>query len=411
MNAAVTFAGVSKVYRGFGGLAGGDRTIKEALSAWLGTERADAAEQANEFRALDDVSFEIAEGEAFGLIGHNGAGKSTLLKILAKITAPSSGEVRVRGRVGSLLEVGTGFHPELTGRENVYLAGAIQGMSLVQVRARFEEIVAFSEIERFLDMPVKRYSSGMYTRLAFSVAAHMDPDVLLVDEALAVGDVQFQRKCLARMRHLVAGSRTVVLVSHNPYSIASLCQRAAWLDHGRLKSVGEAGNVLAGYLDSIKSHRMNHSWTGDEGDDALRLRSTYVRFAEDDGPRTDRPICIGFRAELRQPIRNLVAAVELASDQGTLLAYSAHDDALSPPAEEHSPGEFSWELTIPPNTLAAGVYMLNFDFGVHNERRIIDRAGGLMFELANPAGIGRRFPAEKWHGVLRPAWAWRRTGR
>jgi lipopolysaccharide transport system ATP-binding protein len=411
MSAAVSLNGVSKVYRSAQGAAAEPRTIKEAIVRPLrrafGAAR--AAEPA-EFRALDDVSFDIDEGQAFGLIGRNGAGKSTLLKIISKITAPSGGELRVHGRVGSLLEVGAGFHPELSGRENVFLAGALNGMLPAWIRRRFDEIVAFSEIEAFLDMPVKHYSSGMYMKLAFSVAAHMDPDILLVDEALAVGDIPFQRKCLARMRQLVANSRTVVLVSHNPHSISTFCQSAAWLDQGRLVRAGESGEVLAAYLDSIKSHRMTHRWTGDEGDEVLRLRSTYVRFADGGSPRTDRAIRIGFRAELRQPVRNLVAAVELASEQGALLAYSAHDDALPPPAEVHPPGEFAWELTVPPNTLAAGVYSVNFDFGVHNQRRIIDRAGGLMFELENPAGLGRRFPAEKWNGILRPAWAWRPAG-
>ncbi len=408
MSAAVTFAGVSKVYRGVDGRAPGDRTIKAAIGGWL-RRPGSGADPAREFRALDDVSFEIEEGEAFGLIGNNGAGKSTLLKILAKVTAPSSGEVRYRGRVGSLLEVGTGFHPELSGRENVLLAGAIQGMSPSQVRGRFEEIVAFAEVEPFLEMPVKHYSSGMYTRLAFSVAAHMDPDILLVDEALSVGDVPFQRKCVARMRALVAASRVVVFVSHNQAAISNFCHRAAWLDCGRVAKVGDASEVVSAYLDTIQQRRMIERWSGDEGDENLRLRSTYVRFPDERGGFTDGAIFIGFRAELLRPIRDLVAAVELSNERDGLLAYSAHDDALPPPAGEHAPGEFAWELVVPPNTLAAGTYAVNFDFGIHNKRRIIDRAGGLLFELKNSSGLGRRFPAEKWSGVFRPSWAWRRV--
>lgn len=404
MSEAIRFSEVSKVYRGIGG-----RTLRESLSGWLRPGGRTAAGPATEFRALDEVSFDIAEGEAFGLVGHNGAGKSTVLKILSKVTAPTSGEVRVRGRVGSLLEVGTGFHPELSGRENVQLSAAIQGMSPARLRSRFDEIVAFSEVERFLDMPVKHYSSGMYTRLAFSVAAHLDPDILLVDEALAVGDVPFQRKCVARMRQLLSESRTVVLVSHNQATISNFCRRAAWLDHGRLVRSGDAGDVVAAYLESVQGWRAVERWSGDTGDERLRLRATWVRFPDACGASTEGAVCIGFRAKILQPIRDLVAAVELSSDQGSLLAYTAHDDALPPPAIEHAPGDFAWEVMIPPNTLAAGAYAVNFDFGIHNRLRIIDRIGGLAFALKSDAGLGRRFPAEKWHSVLRPSWAWRKV--
>jgi lipopolysaccharide transport system ATP-binding protein len=404
MSAAITVAGVSKVYRG----TGADRTLRETLAGWFGAPDA-GAQRAREFHALADVSLEIGEGEAFGLVGPNGAGKSTLLKILSRITPPTRGEVRLRGRVGSLLEVGTGFHPELSGRENVFLAGAIQGMSLAQVRGRFDEIVAFSGVESFIDAPVKHYSSGMYMRLAFSVAAHMDPDILLVDEALAVGDLEFQQKCVARMRALVAASRVVVLVSHNPSAISSFCGRAAWLDRGRLAAIGDAGEVAAAYLESVHGRRMVEGWSGDEGDEHLRLRSTWVRYPDERGRRTDGAVCIGFRAEILKPVRDLVAAIELSNAQGALLAYSAHDDTLPPPAGEHAPGDFSWEVTIPPHVLAEGAYAVNFDFGIHNRRRIVDRAGGLVFELKNSAGLGRRFPAEKWSGVFRPSWAWRRV--
>jgi len=403
---AISLAQVSKVYQ----TTGRDGSLKESLTHSLRRLwGAQPARVAAEFRALDDVSLEIREGEAFGLVGRNGAGKSTLLKILSKVTAPTSGAVSLRGRVGSLLEVGTGFHPELTGRENIYLAGGIQGMSGAEVRRRFDDIVAFSDVESFLDEPVKRYSSGMYLRLAFAVAAHMDPDILLVDEALAVGDIPFQRRCLARMREMLKHGRTVVLVSHNPRSIVHFCQRAAWLDRGRLVNVGEAPDVMAAYLQSVTVAGLVLRWEGDAGDELLRLRATCVEPEGMEGFVSHAPIRIGFEVELRSPIQDLVAAVELRTEEGVLLAYSAHDDALPPPAPLHAPGRFAWELSLPPNTLAAGTYEVVFDFGVHNQRRIIADAGNLRFEVRNPAGLGRRFPAEKWRGVLRPAWAWRRV--
>jgi lipopolysaccharide transport system ATP-binding protein len=201
-----------------------------------------------EIWALRDVSLDIAEGEAVGLIGHNGAGKSTLLKILTRITEPTSGQVVLRGRVGSLLEVGTGFHPELTGRENIFLNGAILGMSRAEIRASFDAIVQFAEIEVFLDTPVKRYSSGMYVRLAFAVAAHLTPEILLVDEVLSVGDIQFQRRCLGRMSEVARSGRTVVFVSHNLGSIEDLCSRAVLLSGGQVVKAGPAREVISHYL-------------------------------------------------------------------------------------------------------------------------------------------------------------------
>src|SRR3974390_2465296 len=206
-------------------------------------------DETEEFWALKDVSFEVKQGEVLGIIGRNGAGKSTLLKVLSRITEPSEGRVTLRGRVASLLEVGTGFHNELTGRENIFLNGAILGMTQKEIRQKFDEIVAFAEVEKFLDTPVKRYSSGMYVRLAFAVAAHLDPEILIVDEVLAVGDAEFQKKCLGKMDEVSQREgRTVLFVSHNMGIISSLCQSAIWIDAGVIRQRGAARDVVGEYL-------------------------------------------------------------------------------------------------------------------------------------------------------------------
>ncbi len=256
MSRAISVEHVSKAYR-LGTI--GSRALGQDLNRWwamlrgrpdplLTVAHEDHARRIGEqFWALDDVTFDVQEGEVLGLIGRNGAGKSTLLKILSQVTAPTSGQIRMRGRIGSLLEVGTGFHPELTGRENIFLNGAILGMTKVEIRRQFDEIVAFSECEEFIDTPVKRYSSGMYVRLAFAVAAHLEPEILIVDEVLAVGDAQFQRKCLGKMRDVSRHGRTILFVSHSMQAISALCTRGLLVRDGRIAFDGDAKSAIEAY--------------------------------------------------------------------------------------------------------------------------------------------------------------------
>ena len=255
-NPAISIENLSKRYTIGHQRANGDgmrHAIESAMRAplaWLRSSRQKKLRQVD-FWALKDVSFQIKQGEVVGIIGRNGAGKSTLLKILSRITVPTEGRIRIDGRIASLLEVGTGFHQELTGRENIFLNGAILGMTRAEIIRKFDEIVEFSGIEEFLDTPVKRYSSGMYVRLAFAVAAHLEPEILIVDEVLAVGDAAFQKKCLGKMASFAQSGRTVLFVSHNMEAIRTLCQRGIWLKDGRLHKDGKADEIVEDYFNSI----------------------------------------------------------------------------------------------------------------------------------------------------------------
>lgn len=243
-----------------------------------------------DFWALKDVSFEVKQGDRVGIIGRNGAGKSTLLKILSRITEPTSGEVRIKGRVASLLEVGTGFHPELTGRENVFLNGAILGMNKTEIRKKFDEIVAFAEVEKFLDTPVKRYSSGMYVRLAFAVAAHLEPEILVVDEVLAVGDAAFQKKCLGKMEEVSKGGRTILFVSHNMATMQNLCSRAILLKSGEVISTGSPESTIQAYLnEGFYSTDWDNLLTIHQRKGKGDVRFSKLSFTNSIGNRTDSP--------------------------------------------------------------------------------------------------------------------------
>ena len=283
-----------------------------------------------EFWALKNLSFEIKRGDVVGIIGRNGAGKSTLLKVLSRITEPSEGRVTIKGRVASLLEVGTGFHPELTGRENIFLNGAVLGMTRAEIKLKFDEIVAFAEVEKFLDTPVKRYSSGMYVRLAFAVAAHMEPDILIVDEVLAVGDVEFQKKCLGKMSDVAHGGRTILFVSHNMGSVASLCQNAIRMQAGQIVASGPARSVINSYL-ALPTSSVRASFAPRKGKPAI----TGVRLDEEALRCGDFIAAVDFESPfpLRPPVIGLVvtnhAGIPVWGTNGRIHRWERTDFAVS----------------------------------------------------------------------------------
>lgn len=372
MPPAIRAESISKCYR-IGGRREGYRTLRDSLaeaamapirglrrlfqSKTLETESSE-----REHWALQDVSFEIQQGEVVGLIGRNGAGKSTLLKLLSRITEPTAGRVELRGRVLSLLEVGTGFHQELSGRENIYLNGAILGMSKLEIDRKFDDIVAFAEVEKFLDTPAKRYSSGMYVRLAFAVAAHLDAEVLLIDEVLAVGDAAFQRKCLDRIRTLAGSGGTVIFVSHNMGTVTSVCQSALVLDGGRLVGQGEAREQARLYLNMLGERSASDLTKRADRSGSGIARLTELRFL--DGQ--DRPVehalggepltlRITYRAE--RPLANAEIHVWLCNEQGqnaVMLSSRFSGDLL-----ESLPAAGALECRIPEMNLAPGSYLLN----------------------------------------------------
>ncbi len=315
------------------------------------------------FWALDDVSFEVSKGEVLGIIGRNGAGKSTLLKILSRITKPTRGQAALNGRVGSLLEVGTGFHPELTGRENIYLNAAILGMRRAEVERQFDEIVAFAEVDDFIDTPVKRYSSGMYVRLAFAVAAHLEPEILLIDEVLAVGDAAFQKKCLGKMGDVTRNGRTILFVSHNMQAIGRLCPRAILLDQGRIEKVGPTADVVATYLHAGYGLHAEKSWpdlSASPGNQIIRLNS--VRMCNEATATAQtfdscEPIGVEIGYTVLQRTNDLAAEFVVYDAFGNLLFTSAnqYDDRFLTP---HEPGAYLTTCWIPGNLMTEGTFCI-----------------------------------------------------
>jgi len=367
------------------------------------------------FWALKEVSFEVKRGQVVGIIGRNGAGKSTLLKILARITEPTRGRAEIHGRVGSLLEVGTGFHPELTGRDNIYLNGAILGMKKVEIRRKFDEIVAFADLERFLDTPVKRYSSGMYVRLAFAVAAHLEPEILIVDEVLAVGDGSFQKKCLRKMEDVGKQGRTVLFVSHSMPAITRLCERAILLDKGSVLQDGPSDLVASSYLTSGLGTAAVREWVDPEkapGGEVARLRA--VRVKGQDGKTAEtidigEPVFVEMEYDVIKPGYKLLAHLQFYNEVG-VHAFSAHDVDPSWRRRPRPVGRYTSTVQVPGNLLSEGTMFVGAGLEtldpVMVEVYLLDLVAFHVTENLSSSHSARGDYAGKMGGVVRPLLKW-----
>jgi len=410
MSAVIKVENVSKVYnlgaigsntlsddinRMFARFTGKEDPIKK-VSAGYGEDRSIHV-------ALRDVNFEVNDGEVLGIIGKNGAGKSTLLKILSRITSPTTGDVKMKGRVASLLEVGTGFHPELTGRENIYLNGAILGMTRNEVALKFDEIVEFSGVAKFIDTPVKRYSSGMYVRLAFAVAAHLEPEILIVDEVLAVGDAEFQKKCLGKMKDVSSNQgRTVLFVSHNMTAIKNLCNRVVYLQNGTISEIGTADSVVNKYLQNYHSTELTKTWNEEgksPGNSYINIKKVEIissKLDESEVITVNDQIDILIEFENHVPDINLNLSLFLWNIS-EVCVFNAISNQI-----RTEKSLYKAVLTIPANLLNDDIYNVEIRFIKDIESSLFNHTAVASFEVIDTAVRGG-FWHDKWVGVVRPA--------
>ncbi len=399
-------------------------TLKDALSAAVRVvlekvrspqHMAGLYSTREEFWALKDVSLEALQGERVGIIGRNGAGKSTLLKILSRITEPTTGRIHIKGRVASLLEVGTGFHPELTGRENIFLNGAVLGMSKAEVRKKFDEIVAFAEVEKFLDTPVKRYSSGMYVRLAFAVAAHLEPEILIVDEVLAVGDLAFQRKCLGKMEHVANEGRTLLFVSHNMSSILSLTQRCLRFESGRIVTAGPSADVVREYIRQVEAAGERSgkivltSLARDENIVGKKARYEWIRLLNSKGEETPvlserEPFVVELCFRVYEPLRHVQLGCTVKTLEDEIKLFTVPSPEFS---SHFRPGLYSVQLRCDPNYLRPGDYVLMLRlFGDAMRQDHLSEAAFLNIHPAASDQDGN-LPHQRWiKGYLQFDYSW-----
>ncbi|MEM9446969.1 MAG: ABC transporter ATP-binding protein [Cyanobacteria bacterium P01_E01_bin.6] len=368
--------------------------------------------KSEEFWALKDVSFEVKRGDRIGIIGRNGAGKSTLLKILSRITEPTAGRVHLKGRVASLLEVGTGFHPELTGRENIFLNGAILGMSKQEISHKFDEIVAFAEVEKFLNTPVKRYSSGMYVRLAFAVAAHLEPEILVIDEVLAVGDSVFQKKCLGKMEDVAEQEgRTVLFVSHNMGMIQSLCNRCIYLHQGRILEQGISQKIIQNYSNHnihLQDQNGEVSWSIEKspGNEDIKLRN--VRLIDSNGFSKDifdisESITIEIVYEVLRSLRGARFVLQILTPEGIVAFASTNHLQQEEILQE---GKYKTLCSIPKNIFNKNKYIVRINAGIPGIKTLIFGKEILSFSMTGLGNHGSYFP-ESWPGIVAPKLKWK----
>jgi len=423
----ISVEGLGKKYR-LGANAQPYKTLRESLTGLTGMPlraasrlaRRAAAEdvlgQRPEFWALKDVSFEVKHGEVLGIIGRNGAGKSTLLKLLSQITEPTTGRIRLKGRVASLLEVGTGFHPELTGRENILLNGAILGMPRTEIMRKFDEIVAFAEVEKFIDTQVKHYSSGMYLRLAFSVAAHLEPEILIVDEVLAVGDASFQKKCIGKMSDVAGEGRTVLFVSHSMAAIAALCPRSIMLAHGNIVNDGPTNAVISTYIGSAEKTLGEVTWLDPNeapGNDVIRIHA--VRIMSEGAITADVDIQKDVEVQLEywnhRAGSKVTSCIHLFDNIGVRVLVSANYPSASLAADswfnEPLPvGLFRASCILPGGFLNEGIYKIGA-YVLTDITSLVARADEIISFTVHDSGMMRKEYAGAWAGVVRPRLAWR----
>jgi len=384
------------------GTASGDTPISASQRLSVSAFQPASVSSSEDFWALRNLSFEVKQGEVLGVIGRNGAGKSTLLKILSRITEPSEGRVRIKGRVASLLEVGTGFHPELTGRENVFLNGAILGMSRIEIKTKFDEIVAFAEVDKFLDTPVKRYSSGMYVRLAFAVAAHLEPEILVVDEVLAVGDAQFQKKCLGKIGDVAKGGRTVLFVSHNMTAVKSLCRRALLIRNGNIACDASTEEVVQAYFSSDFSGLLERRWeNGSQAPNGGGFKiqeARLVRIVENASARltVETAFDLVFRLWSEKPTEvNL--SLHFMTPAGEICF------AVASPLTKTEIGATLFTCHVPPNLLNDGTYSIELLVIADSKGQVVVK-DILTFEIDDCSRSGSWLG--KWPGFVRPQLKW-----
>ena len=352
-----------------------------------------------EFWALKEVSFTCNEGDRIALIGKNGAGKSTFLKLLSRIIEPTSGKIKIKGKVASLLEVGTGFHPELTGRENIFLNGAILGMGKQEIIKKFDEIVNFSEIEQFLDTPVKYYSSGMYARLGFAIAAHLDPDILIVDEVLAVGDIQFQEKCLNKLDHVSKSGRTILFVSHNTSSLLTLCNKGVLFVNGQIKQAGAIELCVDEYLQGAKNN--SFKWVGDLGDQAFRIFSLYFLHKREFFYQNE-SIHLKLECQILKPLEKALIGVEIKNQQHQVIAYSYLN--LQPSILPYllNPATYHFSLTVPLHYFWEGEYSVCFFYLNEQKQKVLSEEISLNFTVYKAIDTYYPLNIHPFSGILLP---------
>ena len=389
------------------------RTLRDTLTEGVQQifqRNGSAKDEKQEFWALRDVSFEVSQGEVVGIIGRNGAGKSTLLKILSRITEPTTGVAHIKGRVASLLEVGTGFHPELTGRENIYLNGAILGMSRVEIKSKFDEIVAFAAIEQFLDTPVKRYSSGMYVRLAFAVAAHLEPEILVIDEVLAVGDAEFQKKCLGKIHDVSRGGRTVLFVSHNMGAVSKLCEHALWLDQGKLIIRGTTSEVIGRYLTSQTETSGYCEWPdGIANNDVDEFKLFAVRILNENLQTTanldaTKLFFVEIRYAIYKSLPYLRVGFALGAVDGTII-FETQDADHPQYAGRREPGEYVMRCHIPGDFLTPGRYVISVNAGMPELKHLAYLPSVLSLEVEDTLDSSSLMFRNR-EGMIRPKLKW-----